>query len=77
MELERLLAEADDEKLSLTKASTLLRQALRGEAEMYDQLLRKAKAKLVDVIRLAPEKFQLEQRSRGDRDYYFVTLRDR
>ena len=76
VELERLLGEADNNKLSLTKAAAQLKQALKGESENYDQILRRAKAKLVDIIRLAPEKFELEQRSRGDRDYYWVKLKE-
>ena len=63
------------EQLSLTKASELLRERMRSESENYDQVLRKAKAKLIDVVRLAPEVFKLTvtQRS-GGKDWYYIAL---
>ena len=61
--------------LSLTKASEMLRERMRSEAENYDQVLRKAKAKLIDVIRLAPEIFELTVTERsGGKDRYYVAL---
>ena len=51
--------------LSLTKASELLREAMRLETEDYDAVLRKARSRLIDVIRSAPEIFKLTQRSGG------------
>jgi len=64
------------EQLSLTKASELLRERMRSEVENYDQVLRKAKAKLIDVIRLAPEIFVLTVTPRsGGKDWYYVALR--
>ena len=63
--------------LSLARASALLRERMRSEQEKYDEVLGKAKAKLVDVIRLAPEQFKLtaQQRS-GGKDWYYVALRE-
>ena len=62
--------------LSLTKASELLRERmLRTEPESYDAVLRKAKAKLVDIIRLAPEQFKLTVQQRtGGKEFYYVAL---
>jgi len=63
--------------LSLARASTLLRERMRQEQETYDQALSKAKARLVDVIRLAPEQFKLTSRqTTGDKEYYYVALRE-
>ena len=63
------------EQLSLTKASELLRERLRSEAENYDQVLRKAKAKLIDVIPLAPDIFELTVTERsGGKDWCYVAL---
>ena len=64
--------------LSLTKASELLRQRMRLETQSYDAVLTKAKAKLVDIIRLAPETFKLTVQQRtGDKEYHYVSLRER
>ena len=61
--------------LSLTKASELLRERMRTEPESYDAVLKKAKAKLVDIIRLAPEQFKLTVQQRtGGKEFYYVTL---
>ena len=50
---------------------------MRQEQETYDQALSKAKAKLVDVIRLVPEQFKLTVRqTTGDKDFYYVALRE-
>ena len=63
--------------LSLARASALLRERMRQEQETYDQALSKAKAKLVDVIRLVPEQFKLTVRqTTGDKEYYYVALRE-
>ena len=62
--------------LSLTKASDLLRQRMRLETEGYDAVLTKARAKLVDIIRLVPETFKLTVQQRtGDKEFYHVALR--
>lgn len=63
--------------LSLTRASALLRERMRSEQEKYEEVLSKAKAKLVDVIRLVPQQFKLtvQQRS-GGKDWYYVALRE-
>jgi len=53
----------DHEQLTIAKASELLRKAMRSETEDYATVLRKAKSKLIDVIRSAPETFKLTQRS--------------
>ena len=76
MRLQELL-EGKKTAISLAKASELLREQMRMEAESYDNVLRNAKAKLVDIIRLVPEQFKLTiQQRTGQRDFYYVQLRE-
>ena len=76
MNLQEIL-EGREGALSLTRASALLRERMRQEQETYDQVLSKAKAKLVDVIRLVPEQFKLAVRqTASDKEYYYVALRE-
>ena len=67
--------------LSMANASALLRERIRSEPQTYEQTLTKAKlARLVDVIRLAPEQFVLTVRrtagAKKARASYYVALRE-
>jgi len=67
--------------LSMANASALLRERMRSEPQTYEQTLTKAKlARLVDVIRLAPEQFVLTVRrtagAKKARASYYVALRE-
>lgn len=69
--LEGLLREEEDGKISLSKAA----KVLRGELDDYEGLLRKSGGRLVELIRLAPDRFRLAERPGGRKQaWYFVAL---
>ena len=72
------LLEGRETAVSLTKASQLLREQMRTEPESYDSVLEKAKARLVDIIRLVPEQFKLtvQQRAGLNPSLFYVSLRE-
>ena len=74
MHLQEIL-DGRESALSITAAAKLLKEQMRSEAESYEQVLGKAKGKLIDVIRLAPEIFELTVTERsGGKDWYYVSL---
>ena len=72
------LLEGRETAISLTKASQLLREQMRTESQSYDSVLEKAKARLVDIIRLVPEQFKLtvQQRAGLNPSLFYVSLRE-
>ena len=72
------LLEGREGAISLTRASQLLREQMRTESQSYDSVLEKAKAKLVDIIRLVPEQFTLtiQQRAGLNPSLFYVSLRE-
>ena len=72
------LLEGRETPVSLTKASQLLREQMRTESQSYDSVLEKAKARLVDIIRLVPEQFKLtiQQRAGLNPSLFYVSLRE-
>ena len=73
--LRRLLESRDDNEVSLTRASTPLRESMAREGNDYDAVLARAKAKLVDLVRLAPEVFKLVNRpTTAGKDFYYVQM---
>ena len=70
-----LLEEAEDQKLSLSKASSLLREQLRLNGQDYNEVLKKSGAgRLVDLIRLADDRFSLVATPHGPQTWYYVSL---
>jgi len=64
-----------EDRVALSKAAQLMRARLRDDGQDYDQLLKAAHAKLIDLIRLAPERFELvEGQDGGGKPWYFVSL---
>ncbi len=51
-----------EEKISLTKASGLMRTQMTANGQDYNELLKATKASLIDLIRLADERFELVTR---------------
>ena len=73
---EELYAELEARDMwSLSAASKYLRELLRSAPDNFDQLLKKTRvSRLIDVIRLFPELFELTQRPglRADQEHYYV-----
>jgi hypothetical protein len=65
------LLQAAGSSLSLSRASQLLRDAFRG-TRSYDDAMKEVKGRLVDLIRLDDQRFELMTKSAGN---YFVRLR--
>ena len=60
--LRRLLRAHDKDEASLSKEAQELRAGFAEEGQDYDALLARAKAKLVDLVKLEPQMFQLINR---------------
>ena len=61
----------DRDQISLATAAGLL----RDEMPNYDEVLKTTSSRLVDIIRLAPERLKLVQHGKsGAREYYYVAL---
>ena len=64
-----------EERMSLTKASGLLKDELRGQGRDYAAIMADVKGKLIDLIRLAPGRFQLVEQPHGTKTWYYVALK--
>jgi transposase InsO family protein len=62
-----------DEPMSLTKASGLVKDELQSSGKDYNLILKNAKAKLIDLIRLDTDRFQLVERPHGKQTWYYVS----
>jgi len=58
-----------DERMSLTKAAALLRE----QVDNYNEVLKKTGGKLIDLIRLARERFKLVEMPHGTKTWYYVS----
>jgi len=64
-----------EDRVALSKAAQLMRARLADDGQDYDGLLKQAQAKLIDLIRLAPERFELvDGTDGGGKPWYFVSL---
>ena len=61
--------------ISLTKASGLMRTQMSNNGQNYNEILKAAKASLIDLIRLDDDRFELVIRPGGPQNYYFVALK--
>ena len=64
-----------EEKISLTKASGLMRLQMTANGQNYNEILKTTKASLIDLIRLDDDRFELVTRPHGLQTYYFVALK--
>ncbi len=64
-----------EEKISLTKASGLMRLQMTANGQNYNEILKTTKASLIDLIRLDNDRFELVTRPHGTQTYYFVALK--
>ena len=64
-----------EDQISLSRAAVLMRARMRAEGQDYDAILKTAQAKLVDLIRLDEERFELaETETSGGKPFYYVKL---
>ena len=64
-----------EERISLTKASGLMRTQMSNNGQNYNEILKAAKDSLIDLIRLDDDRFELVIRPGGPQNYYFVALK--
>jgi hypothetical protein len=64
-----------EEKISLTKASGLMRAQMAADGRNYMEILKTTKASLIDLIRLADDRVELVTRPHGLQTYYIVALK--
>jgi hypothetical protein len=64
-----------EEQISLTKASGLMRAQLSADGKSYNEILASTRASLIDLIRLADDRFTLVERPHGIQTWYFVALK--
>ncbi len=70
-----LLAEEEDQKLSISKAVALLKDQLRLDGQDFNELLKKTKAgRFIDLVRLASDRFSLVATPHGPQTWYYVSL---
>ena len=71
--LERVLE--GGEQMSMTMTARELREQMEADGQSYDLTLKKVGGRLIDLIRLAPDRFELAARARGrQQTWYFVKL---
>jgi hypothetical protein len=63
-----------EDRVSLTKAAQLMRARFRADGREYDLVLKAARAQLIDLIRLDPERFELVEGRAGGKAWYYVSL---
>ncbi len=64
-----------EEQVSLTKASGLMREQMSANGQSYNDILKSTKASLIDLIRIADDRFVLVERPRGTQTWYYVALK--
>ena len=70
-----LLEDAEDGKLSISKAAALLKVQLRLDGQDYAEVLKKSGAiRLIDLIRIADDRFSLVEQPHGPQTWYYVSL---
>ena len=70
-----LLEDAEDGKLSISKAAQLLKVQLRLDGQDYAEVLKKSGAiRLIDLIRIADDRFSLVEQPHGPQTWYYVSL---
>jgi hypothetical protein len=72
--LVEILQEEEGDKLSLSRSATLLREVLRQNGQDYEAVLKKSGPRLVDLIRLARDRFKLVELPHGVQNWYYVAL---
>ena len=66
--------DGDEKKLSLARAAYLMKDRMRLNGEDYGAILKKAKLSLIELVRLAPDRFELLPLEDGSKPWYYVSL---
>ncbi len=66
--------DGDEKKLSLARAAYLMKDRMRLNGEDYGAILKKAKLSLIELVRLAPGRFDLLPLEDGSKPWYYVSL---
>ncbi len=70
-----LLEEAEEGKLSISKAAAQLKVQMRLNGQDYADVLKKSGAiRLIDLIRVADDRFSLVAQPHGPQTWYYVSL---
>ena len=69
-----ILEEREDGKMSISRAAALLKEGLRSAGESYEVVLKKTGGRLIDLIRLSGDRFELVERPHGTQTWYYVSL---
>ena len=62
------------EAMSLNRASRGMREDMAANGQSYDAVLKAVGGRLIDLIRLSPDQFQLVERAHGKQTWYYVRL---
>jgi len=66
--------EGDEKKLSIARAAYLLKIQMRLNNEDYNAILKKSTSSLIELIRLFPDRFELQPLEDGTKPWYYVKL---
>ncbi len=66
--------EGDEKKLSISRAAFLMKGRMRSNGKDYGALFKKTNSSLIDLIRLSPDRFELQPLEDGTKPWYYVTL---
>ncbi len=70
-----LLEGAEDGKRSLSRAAAQLKVQMRLDGQDYAEVLKKSGAiRLIDLIRIADDRFTLVEQPHGPQTWYYVEL---
>jgi hypothetical protein len=72
--LVKVLEEAEGGQMSISRAAALLKDAMRQDGGNYAETLKKTSGRLIDLIRLSPDRFTLVERPHGTQTWYYVSL---
>ena len=68
------LEESEGGKMSISRAAALLKEGLRSAGQSYEEVLKKTGGRLIDLIRLTGDRFELVERPHGKQTWYYVSL---
>ena len=60
--------------MSISRAAALLKEGLRSGGQSYEEVLKKTGGRLIDLIRLTGDRFELVERPHGKQTWYYVSL---
>jgi hypothetical protein len=72
--LVEILEDAEEGRLSLSKAASTLKEQMRSSGQDYAAILKKTNGRLIDLVRLSEDRFKLVERPHGTQTWYYVSL---